>query len=72
MLWMYQRTMLGKINPTLQPGEAGPSGIFKDISIAEALTLVPVIIMIFWIGLFPGFFLHIAEPAVTDLLNLIK
>jgi NADH-quinone oxidoreductase subunit M len=72
MLWMYQRTMLGEINPSLQSGDPGSSGIFKDLNLVEAMTLIPVIIMIFWIGLFPGFFLHIAEPAVMDLLNLIK
>jgi NADH-quinone oxidoreductase subunit M len=72
MLWMYQRTMLGKLNPGLQSIEPGSSDIFKDLNLAEALTLIPVIIMIFWIGLFPGFFLHMAEPAVMDLLNLIK
>jgi NADH-quinone oxidoreductase subunit M len=34
--------------------------------------LIPIVIMIFWIGLFPGFFLQIAEPAVIDILNMIK
>jgi NADH-quinone oxidoreductase subunit M len=72
MLWMYQRSMLGNINPSLQSGESGLPGGVKDLNLTEAITLLPIVIMIFWIGLFPGFFLNIAEPAVMDLLNMIK
>jgi NADH-quinone oxidoreductase subunit M len=72
MLWMYQRTMLGKLNPSLQSADSGSELKFNDLSLAEAITLIPIVIMIFWIGLFPGFFLHIAEPAVMDILNMIK
>jgi len=72
MLWIYQRTMLGKINPSLQSVDSGSAVKFNDLSLTEAITLIPIVIMIFWIGLFPGFFLHIAEPAVMDILNMIK
>ena len=66
MLWMYQRTMLGNSKPV------GDTGEFKDLSLTEALTLIPLVVMILWIGIFPGFFLRLAEPAVMDILNLIK
>jgi len=72
MLWMYQRTMLGNMNPSWNPGGSSPSELFKDLSLQEVLTLIPIIIMILWIGLSPGFFLHLAEPAVMDILDLIK
>ena len=72
MLWMYQRTMLGNINPSWVSGESIALVSFKDLNLTEAITLIPIVIMIFWIGLFPGFFLHIAEPAVMDILNMIK
>ena len=72
MLWMYQRTMLGKLNPSLQSGDPGSAVKFNDLSLTEAITLIPIVILIFWIGIFPGFFLHIAEPAVMDILNMIK
>lgn len=72
MLWMYQRTMFGKINPSWQSGGSSSSESFKDLNLTEAITLIPIVIMILWIGLFPGFFLHIAEPAVMDILNMIK
>jgi NADH-quinone oxidoreductase subunit M len=63
MLWMYQRTMLGK------PGETS-QGI-RDISLTEAIPLVPLVLMVFWIGIFPNFFLHLAEPAIREIMNLI-
>jgi len=72
MLWMYQRTMLGNINPSWNPGGSSSSELFTDLSLAEVLTLIPIVIMILWIGLFPGFFLHLAEPAVMDILDFIK
>jgi NADH-quinone oxidoreductase subunit M len=63
MLWIYQRTMLGK------PGEVA-QGI-RDISLTEAIPLVPLVVMVFWIGIFPNFFLHLAEPAIQEIINLI-
>lgn len=63
MLRMYQRTMLGK------PGEAS-QGI-RDISLTEAIPLVPIVVMVIWIGIFPSFFLNLAEPAIRDIMNLI-
>jgi len=63
MLWMYQRTMLGK------PGEVS-QGI-RDISLTEAIPLVPIVVMVIWIGIFPSFFLNLAEPAIRDIMNLI-
>jgi len=63
MLRMYQRTMLGK------PGEAS-LGI-RDISFTEAIPLIPIVVMVVWIGIFPNFFLNLAEPAIRDIMNLI-
>jgi NADH-quinone oxidoreductase subunit M len=62
MLWMYQRTMLGT------PGEVSQN--IRDISLSEAIPLIPIVIMVIWIGIFPNFFLHIAEPAIQEIINL--
>jgi NADH-quinone oxidoreductase subunit M len=72
MLWMYQRSMLGKVSLPFQSGESDTNGRFKDLSLTETMTLIPIVVMIFWIGLFPGFFLHLVEPAVMDILKMIK
>jgi NADH-quinone oxidoreductase subunit M len=51
MLWLYQRTMFGKIenpkNETLQ-----------DMSLREIMTFVPLIILAVWIGIYPTPFLN--------------
>ncbi|MCX6246485.1 MAG: NADH-quinone oxidoreductase subunit M [Bacteroidetes bacterium] len=63
MLRMYQRTMLGKLR------EESPE--ISDISLAEAVPLIPLVIMVIWIGIFPNFFLQLAEPAIREIMNLI-
>ena len=64
MLWMYQRTMLGKTNEVTQQ--------MSDLTWPEMGVFIPLVIMIFWIGLFPGLFLDIALPDVLQVLNFIK
>jgi NADH-quinone oxidoreductase subunit M len=64
MLWMYQRTMLGKSNEFTED--------FRDLTWLEMATLIPLVIMIFWIGMFPGLFLDVALPDVLQILSFIK
>lgn len=64
MLRMFQRVMFGESNSL--------TATFKDIDGTELAVLIPVIIMIFWIGLHPNTFLHLSEPAVEQLLAIIK
>jgi len=64
MLWMYQRTMLGKTSEATEK--------ISDLSLAETAIFIPVVIMIFWIGIFPGLFLDVALPDVMQILNYIK
>ncbi len=61
MLWMYQRTMLGKTN--------GNTENISDLSITEISALVPLVIMIFWIGLYPGFFTDVIWPDAVRLIE---
>jgi NADH-quinone oxidoreductase subunit M len=63
MLWIYKRTMLGKPFDSSQR--------IKDINFAESIPLIPLGIMVIWIGIFPNFFLHLAEPAIREIINLI-
>ncbi|UYZ57694.1 complex I subunit 4 family protein [Hymenobacter latericus] len=64
LLRMFQRVMLGP--------DSSFSSVIRDLTGAELAVLVPLILMVFWIGLFPGTFLHISEPAVNKLLVLIN
>jgi NADH-quinone oxidoreductase subunit M len=64
MLWMYQRTMLGNTNEITEK--------ITDLSWTEMAVFIPLIIMIFWIGLFPGLFLGVALPDVLQILNFTQ
>jgi NADH-quinone oxidoreductase subunit M len=66
MLWMYQRVMFGK-----SEGNASAEGV-HDIGRNEMLILLPLVILVFWIGIYPDTFLSLAEPAVADILCLIR
>jgi NADH-quinone oxidoreductase subunit M len=63
LLRMFQRVMLG-------PDSAFSESI-TDLTGKELLVLVPLIALVFWLGLFPGSFLQLSEPAVTGLLTTI-
>jgi NADH-quinone oxidoreductase subunit M len=63
MLRMYQRTMLGPVNNTFTE--------VTDLTWQEALPMIPLVIMVFWIGIFPGFFLQVAGPAVKEIMHFI-
>jgi len=64
MLWMYQRTMLGPANDI--------TAEVRDLSRVEMAALIPLIIMIFWIGIAPGFFLDTALPDVMTILSYAR
>lgn len=63
MLWMFQRAMHGPLKV-----EVGP----RDLSRREAAALVPLIVFIVWIGLYPAPFLGRMEASVNQLLAQVK
>jgi NADH-quinone oxidoreductase subunit M len=58
VLWMYQRTMQGKLNPALPPS-------MPDLTRREAWAIGPVIALIIALGVYPKPVLDIITPAVT-------
>ncbi len=65
MLWMYQRTMFGKI---IHPENEK----LRDLNLREKLILIPLIIAIFWIGIYPTQFFTRIEPTVKSLIENAK
>jgi NADH-quinone oxidoreductase subunit M len=65
MLYMFQKLFLG-------PGDKVENKALKDINWREILTLVPLLIFIFWIGLYPKPFFEIMGPAVDKLVTIIQ
>ena len=65
LLWMFQRVMQGPIT-----NEKIIS--FKDINKREISFLVPIVIMMFWMGIYPSTFLRKMDASVTQLVNKIN
>ena len=65
MLWMYQRTMFGKIT---KPENEN----LKDLNLREKIILIPLVLVIFWIGLYPKPFFVKMEPSVKSLIENTK
>ncbi|SNC68509.1 NADH dehydrogenase subunit M [Hymenobacter gelipurpurascens] len=61
LLRMFQRVMLGP--------DSTFTATFTDLTGAELAVLVPLIVLVFWIGLFPNMFLHLSEGSVMGILN---
>ncbi len=61
MLWLFQRTMFGTVIHEKNLGLA-------DLNLREAMTLIPLVIMFFWIGLYPVPFLKAMEPSVQKVI----
>lgn len=65
MLWMYQRVFFGELT--------NPKNFkLKDLNIREAVVLIPLVIAIAWIGVYPKPFLQRMEPSVAHLLHQVK
>jgi NADH-quinone oxidoreductase subunit M len=61
---MFQKVFLGKLdNPE--------NKVLKDISVRELIILVPILVLIIWIGIHPQPFFDLMEPSVTQLLMAI-
>jgi NADH-quinone oxidoreductase subunit M len=65
MLWLYQRTMFGKLDQ-----EENRSLV--DLSPREVLTLVPLVVLSFWIGLYPKPVFDVLKEPVERLVRQVE
>ncbi len=65
MLWMYQRVFFGELTNEKNKD-------LKDLNLREQWTIIPLIVLAFWIGLYPKPFFKIMEPTVTRVLERVQ
>ena len=65
MLWMYQRVFMGKIHHE-------QNRLLSDISTREIIILVPIVIMILWMGIYPDPFLRKMDSSLQLVVDRIE
>ena len=65
MLWLYQRVMFGKLeNPKNEK--------LPDLNLRELATFVPLIILAFWIGIYPSYFTKFLDQPVHAIVERVR
>jgi NADH-quinone oxidoreductase subunit M len=65
MLWMFQRVMFGELkNPANEK--------LKDLSLREVVIMIPLLVFVFWIGVYPNTFLEKMNPSMEQLMEQVN
>jgi NADH-quinone oxidoreductase subunit M len=65
LLWMYQRVVFGEVRHE-------ENRRLTDLNAREIWTLVPILVLIVWIGVYPKPFTAVTERAVAELLQVVQ
>jgi len=65
MLWLYQRVMFGKLENPLNQN-------LPDLNLRELVTFVPLIILAFWIGIYPSYFTRFLDQPVNAIVERVR
>ncbi|HUN64846.1 MAG TPA: NADH-quinone oxidoreductase subunit M [Bacteroidota bacterium] len=65
LLWMYQRVIFGKVTNPANQGLA-------DLNFRERALLLPVLLFIVWIGIYPGTFLSVSAQTAKSVVGTIQ
>lgn len=65
MLWMFQRVMFGELdNPKNQT--------LKDLNAREIAIMVPLLVLVFFMGVYPNPFIEKMDPAIKKLVSQVR
>jgi len=71
ILYMFQKMFLGPVGKIVEEVKHHGQAL-RDLNAREIITLLPLLIFIFWIGLYPAPFFNLMAPAVEKLLIPFK
>ena len=71
ILFMFQKMFLGPQGEIVDEVKSYGRGI-RDLNWREILTITPLLIFIFWIGLYPAPFFDLMAPAVDKLVATLQ
>ncbi|GBD95621.1 MAG TPA: NADH-quinone oxidoreductase subunit M [Nitrospirae bacterium] len=66
MLWLYQRVFFQDANPDYEASGRHP---VSDLNMREVITLIPLFVLVFWIGFYPNTFLEYMHASVEHLIQ---
>lgn len=64
MLWLVQRVFFGKLKTPSLHREDDTGEEVTDLNRREVFALIPLAILVFWIGIYPKFFLEKMQPTL--------
>ena len=65
MLWLYKRVIFGSLNKN-------KAGDILDINLIEMLVFLPLIILVFWIGIYPESFISEFREPISNIINSLN
>ncbi len=64
LLWLYQRVMFGEVTNLKNKALA-------DINLREAVTLIPLVVLCFWIGIYPKPYFDVMRTSIAQLVQRV-
>lgn len=69
-LWLVQRTFFGRLREPVAEGHGhGSHHEAADLNFREIAALAPILVLIFWIGLYPDFFTSRMQPSINHVVQ---
>jgi len=65
LLWMYQRVVFGEVKNEVLKQE------LTDMNLREMIVIIPILIFIVWIGVYPNTFLKLTEVSTQSILQQV-
>ena len=70
ILYMFQKMFLGPQGSIVEEVKKHGHAL-RDLNARELITIIPLLIFIFWIGLYPAPFFNLMAPAVNNLVAML-